>query len=113
YAPRKIGLKRMGIAGKPTPPIESKPAEGGSTTADTELSTTRSFWLLVRAMMITPKQFICPSSEDDVPNDEDNPADFYDFRKYAEVSYGFQVPYGKKGQPSSDCDQRMPLAADK
>jgi hypothetical protein len=112
YAPGKIGAKRMGVAGKPTPPQEIDPAAGGSTTADTELSTTRSLWVLVRAKAATPNMFICPSSDDE-SNEEDNPEDFYDFQKYTQVSYGFQIPYGKLGQPSSDRDQRMPLAADK
>jgi hypothetical protein len=30
-----------------------------------------------------------------------------------QVSYGYQVPFGKHGRPSSDCDLGMALAADK
>lgn len=29
------------------------------------------------------------------------------------MSYGYQVPYGRKGRPQTEADQRMPLAADK
>lgn len=113
YAPKKTGVKRTGVYGRASAPSEDNPAAGGSTVADTELSTTRNLWLLVRSGASTPKSFICPNSHDDSPNDEDNPQDFYDFREYSEVSYGYQVPYGRKGQPSPDLDQRMPLAADK
>jgi len=30
-----------------------------------------------------------------------------------QVSYGYQVPYGDRGRPRTDCDQRMAIAADK
>jgi len=88
------------------------------------LSTTRAFWMLVRTNASTPKSFYCPSS-DDTPNDEDNPQAYWDFGKgnnnggqtfkeaWAQCSYGYQVPYGATGQPSSDNDARMALAADK
>lgn len=95
----------------------------------TQLSTTRAFWMLVRTGASTPKSFICPSSED-TPNDEDNPQVYWDFGKgdnnsgfgtgaagyngaWSQCSYGYQVPFGGQGRPSSDRDQRMPLAADK
>jgi hypothetical protein len=96
YAPNKIGTHRS----------------AATTERDTEMSTTRNLWRLVREGTVAPKTFYCPKSKDE-PNNEDLPGDFWDFRKYAEVSYGYQVPYGLKGLPSNDCDQRMPLAADK
>jgi hypothetical protein len=113
YAPGKIGVKRMGVAGTPSRPSESQPGEGGSTTSDTQLSTTRNLWLLVRMRVVTPTTFNCPNDDWAQRNDEDNPQDYFDFRKYTETSYGYQVPYGRKGRPSSDLDQRMPVVADK
>lgn len=100
-----------------------------ATQYSTKLSTTRAFWALVRNGASSPKTFYCPSSEDS-PNDEDNPQMFWDFGKgdqnnscgtgtagvacaWNQVSYGYQVPFGQYGRPSSDRDQRMPLAADK
>lgn len=103
YAPQRIGIKRDA-----TTPLQA----GGSSVNDRELSTTRAFWMLVRTKHCTPKSFYCPSSDDE-PNDEDNPQSFWDFRSYKEVSYGMQVSFGKKGKPSSDCDARMALVADK
>lgn len=103
YAPRRIGIKRG---------TETQPEAGASSVNDCELSTTRAFWLLVRTNSSTPKSFYCPLSKDE-PNDEDNPQSFWDFRGYKEVSYGMQVSFGKKGKPSSDCDARTALVADK
>jgi prepilin-type N-terminal cleavage/methylation domain-containing protein len=101
--------------------------------ADTNLSTTRNMWALVQTGTSSPASFICPSSEDN-KTDVDNPSLCWDFGAtqsvsnpptpppcntvaakdgYADVSYGYQVPYGQLGKPSSDRDQRMPLAADK
>jgi hypothetical protein len=103
YAPGVIGTKR-GTAGEPD--------AGESTEQDAALSTTRVFWELIRSGMSSPKSFICPSSGDQY-NDEDNPQDFWDFRKYSEVSYGYQVPFGKMGRPGPNVDQEMALVADK
>ncbi|GMU24818.1 MAG: hypothetical protein AMXMBFR13_48890 [Phycisphaerae bacterium] len=96
YAPGQIGQNRTG---------ETKGT-------DTQLSVTRNLWTLVRTGGATPASFICPES-DDSKNNADNPQDYWDFVGYSEVSYGYQVPYGKLGQPNSDCDSRMALAADK
>jgi prepilin-type processing-associated H-X9-DG protein len=75
----------------------------------------------------TPKSLVCPSSEDQ-PNMDVSPQAYWDFgvgditgpanpgqvrQGWNQVSYGYQVPFGKHGRPSSDCDLRMPLAADK
>ncbi|NLE57129.1 MAG: hypothetical protein GX616_02125, partial [Planctomycetes bacterium] len=103
YAPGMIGTHR-GVAGDPN--------SGETTEADTEMSTTRNLWVLVRTGGTSPRSFICPSSPDKA-NDEDNPAEFRDFRSWKEVSYGYQVPYGKHGRPTTECDPRMALAADK
>ncbi len=107
------------------------PQMGETLTTHIYVSTVRNFWTLVRTGASGPKSFICPSSEDQ-PNPEANPQDYWDFglgdfpntsdttvteancqAGYKQVSYGYQVPYGRLGRPSSDRDQEMPLAADK
>jgi len=91
-------------------------------TLASQLSTTRAFWYLIRTGTSSPKSYVCPSS-DDTPNDEDNPQSYWDFGRgdgqsaigvgYQMCSYGYQVPFGQYGSPSSDRQQDMPLAADK
>jgi hypothetical protein len=104
YAPGMIGTHR----GKP-----GDPKAGETTENDTEMSTTRSLWVLITGGGASPRSFICPSSASDQPDDEDNPLDYRDFRGWKEISYGYQIPYGKHGRPSGECDPRMALAADK
>ena len=94
-----------------------------------QLSTTRTFWLLVKINGTSPRSFICPSSGD-LSDDTENPADYWDFmavtpgtdqhrgwvdnrNNETRVSYGTQVPYGSKGRPSIEADPRMALAADR
>lgn len=103
YAPDKIGSHRGNA---------NDPMAGETTDQDTEMSTTRNLWILIRWQVSLPDWFICPSSND-VCNDEDHPGIFWDFRNWHEASYGYQVPYGKRGRPSTDRDPRMPLLADK
>lgn len=93
YAPGKIGKNR----------------ERQTTAKDTEVSTTRVFYALMREHMATPAGFICLGSTDTYEGYEE----LWDFAHWDHCSYGFQVPFGKKGVPASDCDPRMPLAADK
>jgi prepilin-type N-terminal cleavage/methylation domain-containing protein/prepilin-type processing-associated H-X9-DG protein len=84
-----------------------------STAATTKLSTTRAFWMLIRAGDNTPKQYVCPSSGDSIdPTDE---LDFYyDFASLSNISYGYQVSYGPTGtRPGEGLDSRMVVAADK
>jgi hypothetical protein len=103
YAPKIIGLNRG----------DGKDPESGKTTEqDTKVSPTRSLWMLVRIGASSAKAFICPTSSDS-PNQDDDPQLFWDFKNWNEVSYGYQVSYGKNGQPSSNCDGGMILAADK
>lgn len=103
YAPGMIG-KHRGEAGNLL--------AGDTDVNDTKMSTTRNLWTLVMHGASSPKTFICPSS-DDVFNMDDNPQDFWDFKSYREVSYGYQVPYGKFGKPNVDADARVVLAAEK
>jgi prepilin-type processing-associated H-X9-DG protein len=94
-----------------------------------QLSTTRSMWILLKASGTSPKAFICPSSGDD-PDTVGKPGAFWDFparpgdmtadrgwnptaNNETCVSYGYQVPYGPKGKPTTEVNQRMVLAADK
>ena len=93
----------------------------------TKVSTTRCMWFLIRWQAATPRAFICPSSND-VANQESTLNDYWDFgvgditgpataeqvrQGWSQISYGIQVPFGKHGRPRVDCDQRMPLAAEK
>lgn len=95
YAPQKIGTHRL----------------RHTTTADTDMSTTRNFYTIVLAGYVTNSSFLCPGSGDAVT---DEPAlSFLDFAGIQNISYGMQVPYGKYGVPGCDRDERLPLAADK
>jgi hypothetical protein len=88
----------------------------------------RSLFLLVIAGMSTPGEFVCPSSgdrPDDLRNHgpdaggpgADQPAlpgrTRFDFRGYDFLSYGYQLPYARRGKPRPILDVRMPIAADK
>ncbi len=87
----------------------------------------RSLFLLVASGQSTPGSFICPSSgdaEDDLrnfgtasPSGDVSAAqpgrNRFDFRGYLTYSYGYQVPYGRRGKPRSNMDVRMPIGADK
>lgn len=104
YAPGKIGTHRNGRIDDPN--------AGQTCENDTEMSTTRNLWMLVRTAHSSTGSYICPESGDQ-KNDEDNPQIFWDFRNYSEISYGYQVPYGKHGRPSLTRPAYMPLVADK
>jgi prepilin-type N-terminal cleavage/methylation domain-containing protein len=109
-------------------PVTVTPDPGETFTSDSNCSTTRAFWYLIRAGASSPKSFICPSTDDQASTD-DNPQDFWDFgngagtntvittpstnASYKTISYGYQVPFGKNGKPSPSVDQDMALVADK
>ncbi|MCO6439074.1 MAG: prepilin-type N-terminal cleavage/methylation domain-containing protein [Phycisphaerae bacterium] len=81
--------------------------------ASTQLSVTRSFWMMVRSGDVQVKQFICPSSTDS-PDDTENIELYYDFETYDNVSYGYQVPFGPRDtQPREGMDNRQVIMADK
>jgi len=103
YAPKMIGVKRGN---------GRDPESGKTTEEDIDISTTRNLWTLVRIGATPPKLFVCPSGTD-MPNEDNDPKLFWDFKSYNELSYGYQVPYGKYGKPSSDLDQRVIVVADK
>ena len=104
------------------------PEAGETTPESTKLSTTRAFWYLIRSGASSPKSFVCPSSADQ-SNDEDSPQVYWDFGKgdqvgegmgkqdpranWLQISYGYQVPFGKLGRPNADMDIDVVVAADK
>ncbi|NLE59551.1 MAG: prepilin-type N-terminal cleavage/methylation domain-containing protein [Planctomycetes bacterium] len=125
---------RTGFRGGATtnqPTTTGDPA--GATPVMSEMSTTRNLWQLVKTGGTSPRSFICPSSSDQADT-VDNPADYWDFPAVPNetptitpnrgwvnggtqneqcISYGYQVPYGSYGKPTTEVDQRMALAADK
>ncbi len=108
----------------------SNPRAGDVLELDTlpsKLSTTRGLWMLIRLHISTQKAFICPSTNDR-PNADPSPEAYWDFgvgdntgpatpeqtrQGWNQLSYGYQVPFGKYGQPNSNCDLHMVVAADK
>jgi hypothetical protein len=106
------------------------PAAGDVLELDTlpsRLSTTRGLWVLIRRQINTQRDFICPSTNDQANTDASHQA-YWDFgvgditgpatpeqvrQAWNQVSYGYQVPFGKYGQPNLDCDLHMVMAADK
>ena len=81
--------------------------------ASTQVSVTRSFWMLVRTGDVTVKQFVCPSTGEDADPTE-NIELYYDFLDYTNVSYGYQVPFGPRStRPREGMDNRQGVAADK
>lgn len=78
------------------------------------MSVTRAYWMLVRSGDVTVKQFICPSSLDDLPDPTEQIDLYYDFTGYGNISYGYQVPFGPRDtRPRDGMDHRQILGADK
>jgi len=122
----------MGSSQEPTitqevvdPPANAQEHESDSTSAS---HPTRAMFLLVIAGHSTPGEFICPSSADspdDLRNrgtDSEGSLDQsaaqpgknrFEFRGYPYVSYGYQLPYARRGKPRGTLDVRMPVNADK
>jgi len=81
----------------------------------------RSLFMLVLDGSATPKQFICPSSDDveeplrHIPDEVAASPGIhqYDFSGYSHLSYGYQLPFGGYARPSESLDPRMALLADK
>ncbi len=90
-----------------------KPSYSIDPNASTQVSTTRAYWMLVRAGNVTAKGFVCPSGSDDQDPTE-NLELYYDFTGYENISYGYQVPFGPRDtQPREGMDNRQVVAADK
>jgi prepilin-type processing-associated H-X9-DG protein len=83
----------------------------------------RSLFMLVVGGNNAPSAFLCPGSrdvEDSLRNLEDGRevacmpgVNRFDFRGYDRLSYGYQLPYGKRAKPRNGMDPRMALSADK
>jgi hypothetical protein len=70
--------------------------------------------MLVRSGDVSVKQFICPSSQYDVPDPTELIDSYYDFQEYRNISYGYLVPFGPiETRPRQGRDHRMIIAADK
>lgn len=98
----------------------------GTSAGDLNSSTThpsRSLFLMVTNGTSTPKQFICPSAgdnEDTLRNTNGSTetaaqpgVNRFDFKGYPFCSYGYQMPFGRKGKPRQNLDVRMPVSSDK
>jgi len=90
----------------------------------------RSLFLLMIGGQSTAGSFICPSGSDQ-EDDMRNRGTYavgagstgevtarpgknrFDFAGYTRLSYGYQLPYGRKGRPRENMDSRMPISADK
>ncbi len=104
YAPGRIGYRRE---------VQIDPNRLQAGEGDPVASTTRGLWQLLHVKAgLTPLNFVCPETKDK-PNADPDPKAFWDFRGYSEVSYGYQVPFGRFARPSSDIDSRVPLIADR
>lgn len=103
YTPGEVGYER---ACESTMSIRGV---GGSKA----LSTTRALWLLVRSGQNTLENFVCPGGAD-IPDSTDEIQAYYDFSTYANVSYGYQVPFGPLStRPRTEAHPRQVFIADK
>ena len=116
---RMIGSQRGSAA---------QPRAGASNAESTKLATTRAFWMLLRMGVSEARSCICPSARDE-PNRDPRPRLYWDFgtgdqaeqglgrqdpkANWRQVSYGYQVPFGKRGRPHADLDPGLVVAADK
>lgn len=92
-------------------------------TTPTNVSVSRSLFILVTEGTTTAKQFLCPSSgdtEDDLRNGTGTSetaaqpgVNRFDFKGYPNLSYGYQIPFGPRARPNENLDPRMALMADK
>ena len=114
---RRIGARRG---------CQSQPAVGATGDDTTQVSTTRSIWLMYSNYHLSPKCLFCPEAG---ASSWDEPEGYWDFGtgdqagdgigsqdpavNWKQVSHGYQVPFGRLGQPRADCDKNMALAADK
>ena len=125
--PTKVDLKHTMTMGLDY----NKPTGDESNEASTqENHPSRSLFLLIIGGQQTAGQFICPSAADE----EDNMRNYgtykasgttgdssagrqgknrFDFQGYSQLSYAYQVPFGRRGKPRETMDSRMPLGADK
>jgi len=108
YAPGLIGKNRE---------VSDQDLAAAAEQGSIKASVTRNLWALVRLKLLGQRDsalsmFICPTGTDRASRERD-PERYWDFPGYAQISYGYQVPFGRLGRPSVECDLRMPLLADK
>jgi prepilin-type N-terminal cleavage/methylation domain-containing protein/prepilin-type processing-associated H-X9-DG protein len=88
-------------------------SDNGENSLGQYVSTTRAFWMLIRAGEVVPKTCVCPSSGD-VPDDTEEIDRYYNFKGLRNISYGYQVPFGPfDTRASENVDTRMAMMADK
>ena len=88
----------------------------------------RSLFVLISGEWRAPADFVCPDSGDQVDDlmnygpDGGGPGHAelgipgetrFDFRGYNNLSYGYQLPFGRRARPSQRLDPTMPIVADK
>jgi secreted protein with Ig-like and vWFA domain len=97
-----------------------------STVPEKPANTSRSTFLLSVGGQPTPGQFIAPSSGDTEDNLRNNGPDSstgfgvagrssqnrFEFKNWPSVSYGYQIPFGRRGKPGQRMDVRAALKAD-
>lgn len=125
------GVTWVGQMGSvPGPRISQRTQSSPTPVGVSQSHPSRSMFLLVIAGNSTPGSFICPSAADQQDDLRNEGADAvgassggtqaaqpgvnrFDFKGYDRLSYGYQMPYGPKGQPREALDVRMPINADK
>jgi prepilin-type N-terminal cleavage/methylation domain-containing protein len=127
-APATGGVSYIGSMGSGGGLSITLQTSGGTPSYSTNRShPSRSLFLLIVGGQSTTGSFICPSAgdqDDDLRNrgTDAQPApesaaqpgrNRFDFRGYPNLSYGYQMPYGRRGKPNLKFDPRMPVIADK
>lgn len=125
--PQRSGVRFVGTMGSNSRGADIS-EETTSTAHSRESHPSRSMFLLVIDGLSTTKQFICPSSGDDMDDLRNRGSDHqgfgrvgasqpglnrFDFRGYLFMSYGYQLPYGRRGKPREALWPGMPINADK
>jgi prepilin-type N-terminal cleavage/methylation domain-containing protein len=124
-SPQKSNVKSVGFMGS-SGSLKISQRTGQSTASQTS-HPSRSMFLLVIGGNSTTGSFICPSAGDEDDDLRNRGADSssgqesaaqpgknrFDFRGWQFVSYGYQMPYGRRGKPHANRDARMPINADK
>ena len=97
-----------------------KPSLGEAGAGAVDMSCGRFMWDLVRLRLLTPRNFICPASNDypaegsSTAGGQLSPPELYDFDGWRTCSYGMQVPLGRNGKVLCNIfSSSLPLFADK
>ncbi len=123
--PSERGVRWVGTMG--TNDFLSITVDTSPTKSPTRSHPSRSLFKLLIGGQTIPGQFLCPSSTDDEDNLRNYGPDArngieeacrpgktrFDFRGYSFLSYGYQLPYGRRGRPRETMDTRAVSMADK